>query len=150
MRTLVSNKSAYHDYQIVDKVEAGIVLEGWEVKSLKSAHGSIVGAFIYADNQSQLWIRGMHIPEWKHGEAKGEQQKNRVRKLLLRKSQQIKLASMAKQPGFSLIPLEIVETGRNLVKVNIALVKGKRQHERKQDIKEREVKRQLARAKLRY
>jgi len=142
MRVLVSNKSAAFDFEVIDKLEAGLVLEGWEVKSIKNARANLKGSFIISTANAGLVIRGMHISDW-IGEVHSEAVKLRERTLLVHKHQVTKLSALAKQPGYSLIPLQLFQNDKGMIKAEIALVKGKRKFDKKQAIKDRDLAREL-------
>lgn len=142
MRVLVSNQSATYDYEIEDKLQAGIVLQGWEVKSVKAGRVNLKGSFVHVDANLQMWLRGMHVANWV-GQQHSEIEKGRDRLLLVHKTQASKLGGMGKRPGYSVVPLQIIETDGGLIKVEIALVKGKRKYDKRRAIKEREIKREL-------
>lgn len=142
MRVLVSNKSAAFDYDIVDKLEAGLSLQGWEVKSIKNSRANLKGAFIVSDSNGNLVVRGMHISDWV-GEVHSEAVKLRERLLLVHKNQALKLSGLAKQPGYSLIPLQLFQNDKGMIKAEIALVKGKRKFDKRRAIKEKDLAREL-------
>ena len=142
-RTVFSNKKAYHDFTIVDKLETGIVLEGWEVKSIKNGMGDFRGAFAVIDAGNQLLLRGVNVASWKTGLKQAEDTRKRERKLLAHRREIAKLQGLASRPGYTLIPLEVFISNRGLIKVVIAVVKGKRQYEKKQAVKDRDMKRKM-------
>lgn len=145
-RVVSSNKNAYHDYTVEDKVEAGIVLEGWEVKSVKQANVNLRGAYVYYNDRGELILRGVHIGEWRSGEKKNDVQKSRERKLLVHRQQAAKLGGMSKRPGYALVPMELIVNDGGLIKVVLGLVKGKRKFDKRRALKEREMDNELRRA----
>lgn len=142
MRVLISNKSIGLDYELVDKYEAGLRLQGWEVKSIKNARANIKGSFVTLTASLIPVIRGMHVSDW-IGETHTEFEKNRERALLLNKQQIRKIALASKQPGFSLVPTQIYENDKGLIKAEIAVVKGRKKFDKKRIIKERDIAREL-------
>ncbi|MEQ8818900.1 MAG: SsrA-binding protein SmpB [Sumerlaeia bacterium] len=142
-RVLNNNRRARHDYEIVEKFEAGVALRGCEVKSLRDGGGSVAEAYIQPRG-SELWIVGWYIPPYTHGSAWVEAS-DRDRKLLLNRRELNDLIGSVSQKGFTIVPLKVYLTERGLVKMEIGLARGKTRVDRRQDIKERTVKRELER-----
>lgn len=142
---LLLNKTARHNYEILDTFEAGIQLHGHEVKTLRAKHGSLKEAYI--TNQAEiLQLVKCHIPPYQPGHAKYENVDTyRPRTLLLHKKQIQKLSEELKQKGKSLIPLRIYLKG-NLIKLEFALARGKKKHDKRQDLRDRTSKRDAERA----
>jgi len=138
MSTLVRNKDAGFNFKIIEEIEAGFVLTGQEVKSLKSGHGSLKGSFIS--------IKNMYIPPYKKASAGSLKAYNpdKDRKLLLAKKQIAYLANKTNEKGLTIIPISVYTT-RRLIKVKIALVSGKKKFDKREDIKRRDVKRDILR-----
>ncbi len=148
VRTITQNRKARHDYHIIDTVEAGIALVGTEVKSLREGKCNLQDSFAYFQAQSdsttpELWVSGVHISPYSHGNIQNHEP-TRLRKLLLHKNQLIKLEHRVKEKGVTLIPLSLYFSGP-YVKIEIGLAQGKRKYDKRQDIKEREIKRSLQR-----
>ncbi len=145
MSTLVRNKDAGFNFKIIEEIEAGFVLTGQEVKSLKSGHGSLKGSFISIKN-SEAWIKKMYIPPYKKASAGSLKAYNpdKDRKLLLAKKQIAYLANKTNEKGLTIIPISVYTT-RRLIKVKIALVSGKKKFDKREDIKRRDVKRDILR-----
>ncbi|HQO08675.1 MAG TPA: SsrA-binding protein SmpB [Clostridiales bacterium] len=140
---LAQNKKAYHDYEILEKFECGIVLVGSEVKSVKAGKVSLKESYArFFDNE--LWVVGMHIAEFIEANIFNHET-TRKRKLLLHKKELKRLAVKLQNTGLTLIPLKVYRK-MHLVKVEIGLCKGKREFEKREAIKEREVKREMDRA----
>jgi SsrA-binding protein len=138
----ITNKKAYHNYSIEDSFEAGIVLTGAEVKSIRSGRCNLSDAYVkFLGNE--LWLVNADIAKYKY-DGREDYDSNRSRKLLVKRSQIDKLRGKIKQGRLSLIPLSIY-TIRNLIKVEVGIGKGKRKYEKKNVEKERDVKRQMAR-----
>ena len=143
-RTLVaSNKKARHDYHIDDTYEAGIVLMGTEVKALRAGRASLVDGFASIDG-GEIWLEGVHIPEYAQGTWTNHAPR-RKRKLLLHRAQIDKLASEAKEKGFTIVPLQLYFLGGK-AKVEIGLARGKREYDKRQALRERQDRRETERA----
>lgn len=148
-KTLAKNKRAKHDYSIEEYYEAGIVLEGNEVKSVKQTKVSIKESFCQVRN-NEVFIVGMHITPYEYGNGFAKQEPTRTRKLLLNKREIRKINSKIKERGYTLIPLEVKEV-RGLIKVDIGLGKGKKLYDKRNDLKEKDDRRKIERAlKERY
>jgi SsrA-binding protein len=145
MADIVTNPKARRDYHILETFEAGIVLKGTEVKSLRAGKGQIADAFARIEND-QAWLYNAHIEEYSHGNIENHQPKA-PRKLLLHKSEIRKLFGYASVKGHALVPLAFYwKNGR--VKVSLAVGKGKAQFDKREDIKRREADRELKRATM--
>ena len=142
MQIIINNKKAFFDYEILEKVEAGIVLMGWEVKSLKAGHANISSAYVKERN-GELYLFSTRIPMWKTSANVEKGQEERERKLLLKKREIINITAKSKQDRLTIVPLEIIKNDRGVIKVIIALVKGKRKYDKRQKIKERELSRRI-------
>ena len=147
VRIIAQNRKARHDYHITDTVEAGIALVGTEVKSLREGKCNLQDSFAFFQSTGgpvpELWVSGMHISPYSHGNIQNHEP-TRLRKLLLHKHQLVKLEHRVKEKGVTLIPLSLYFSGP-YVKVEIGLAQGKRKYDKRQDIKEREIKRSLQR-----
>jgi len=143
MKILAKNKKAYFDYEILEKLEAGIVLAGHEVKSIKSGNVSLKGSYV-AVTGGEVWLLGCHISPYKFARLEGYEP-TRTRKLLLSKKQIASLIGKTKAQGLTLIPLSMY-VKRGFVKLEIALAKGKKKYEKRETIKKREAKRKIGRA----
>ena len=141
-KLIANNKKAYHDYFILEKYEAGIVLHGTEVKSLRMGQCSIKEAFIRIEN-GEMFIYGMHVSPYEKGNIFNKDPL-RVRKLLLHKSEINKLAGQIKMKGYTLMPLKVYFKG-SLVKVEIGLARGKKLYDKRQDIAKKDAKREAER-----
>lgn len=139
---IAQNKKARHDYHIDATYEAGIVLVGTEVKSLREGRASLVDAFAQFSG-SELFLHGLHIPEYTHGTWTNHAPR-RVRKLLMNRGELDKLASRSKESGYALVPLSLYFKD-GYAKVEIALARGKKAYDKRQTIAEREAKRDIAR-----
>ena len=142
-KVVATNRKARHDYHIEDVLEAGIVLSGTEVKSLRAGRASLVDGYADIDN-GEAWLENVHIPEYLQGTWNNHSTR-RKRKLLLHKDEILKLQSKVKESGFTLIPLSLYfKDGR--AKVELALAKGKKEYDKRQALKERQDKREADRA----
>ena len=142
MADIVSNSKARRDYQILETFEAGIVLRGTEVKSLRAGKGQITEAFAKVEN-GEVFLHNAHIEEYAHGNLQNHKPKS-VRKLLLKKHEIRKLYEAAAIKGNSLVPLSLYWKGSN-VKVNLAIGKGKAHHDKREDLKNKTADRELKR-----
>jgi SsrA-binding protein len=143
-RTVIArNRRARHDYHIEDVVEAGLVLTGTEVKSLRAGRASLADGFGQLTD-GELWLHGVHIPEYTQGTWTNHEPR-RPRKLLLHRKEIDRLASKTAERGLTLVPLELYfKDGR--VKVELALAKGKRSYDKRQDLAQRDAAREVQRA----
>jgi len=143
-RTLVAqNKKARHDYSIEDVFEAGMVLTGTEVKSLRAGRASLVDGYATIDD-GEVWLRGIHIPEYNMGTWTNHEPR-RARKLLLRREEVRRLVGTMKESGFTLVPLALYFKD-GYAKVEMAVARGRKAHDKRQAIAERESKRETERA----
>lgn len=142
-RELASNRKARHLYHVVEKVEAGIELRGSEVKSLRDGGGSIAESWIVPLG-TELFVRGMTVTPYAKASAWTEPS-TRDRKLLMHRREIDRFAGQATQRGMTIIPLRVYVNERGKIKMEVALCKGKDAHDRRDDLKERDVRRELAR-----
>ncbi len=132
---LVSNRKAFHDYEILEKFEAGIVLKGTEIKSLRNHSASLQEAYITTDN-NELWLINSSISVYSHGNVYNHEEK-RKRKLLMHKNEIKKLEKMIKEKGLTIIPLSFfLKNGK--VKVSIAAARGRKKYDKRAKLKEKE------------
>ena len=139
---IANNKKVYHDYFLEEKYEAGVALAGTEVKSLRMGKCSIKEAFIRIENE-EVFIYGMHISPYEKGNIFNKDPL-RPKKLLLHKQEIRKLIGKIKEKGYTLVPVEVYFSG-SLVKVEIALARGKKLYDKRQDIAKKDQKREAAR-----
>jgi len=144
MRAIVNRKAKF-EYQFLQTFEAGIVLSGPEVKSLRLGNANLSDAFCYFRNH-ELYMRNMHIAEYNMATDQVQDTK-RERKLLLKKAELRKLERKTKEKGLSIVPFKIFFNDRGFVKVMIALGQGKKSYDKRETIKERDTKRDLQRIK---
>ena len=138
-KLVANNKKAWHDYFIEEKYEAGIALAGTEVKSVRQGHCSIKEAFIRIDRNGEVQLYGMHINPYEKGNIFNKDPL-RVRKLLLHRHEIRRLIQKMDQRGNTLIPLRVYFKG-SLIKVEIALAKGKKLYDKRQDIAKKDQRR---------
>ena len=141
-KLIANNKKAYHDYFILEKYEAGIVLAGTEVKSLRMGKCSIKESFIRIEN-GEVFIYGMHISPYEKGNIFNKDPL-RVKKLMLHKAEINKLIGKTKEKGMAIVPLKVYFKG-SLVKVEIGLAKGKKLYDKRQDIAKKDQQREASR-----
>jgi len=142
-KVVATNRKARHDYTIEDTFEAGLVLTGTEVKSLREGKASLVDGYAFIDG-GEAWLDAVHIPEWGSGSWTNHATR-RKRKLLLHKAQIVKISHKTKEGGYTLIPLSIYfSDGR--AKVELAVAKGKREYDKRQALRERQDRREAQRA----
>ncbi|MDX8145769.1 SsrA-binding protein [Lentzea waywayandensis] len=142
-KVIASNRKARHDWSILDTYEAGIQLVGTEVKSLRMGRASLVDAFAQVDD-GEIWLHALHIPEYVAGTWTNHEVR-RKRKLLLHKSEIERLIGKTKESGLSLVPLQMYFKD-GYVKVEIALAKGKKSYDKRQDLAKRDANREIAKA----
>jgi SsrA-binding protein len=142
-KVIASNRKARHDYTILDTYEAGVVLVGTEVKSLRLGRASLADAFATVDD-GEVWLRGLHIPEYDRGTWTNHEPR-RTRKLLLHQSEIQRLIGKTKETGLSLVPLAMYfKDGK--VKVELGLGKGKKAYDKRQTLAKRDAEREIAKA----
>ena len=142
-KVVATNRRARHDSTIEDTYEAGIVLTGTEVKSLREGRASLVDGYAFIDG-GEMWLDAVHITEYTEGTWNNHAPR-RKRKLLLHKAQIVKIENKVKQGGYTIVPLQIYfSDGR--AKVEIAVAKGKREYDKRQALRERQDNREADRA----
>ncbi len=141
---LVSNRRALHDYEVLDTYEAGIILTGTEIKSLRGHGGSLQDAYILVSVGGDVILKNASIAPYKFGVTFGHAER-RERKLLLHKREIAKLKSLSEEKGLTLIPLSMYLKG-GFVKVKVAVARGKRSYDKRAAVKEKEHKRAIDRA----
>lgn len=137
------NRQAYHEYFIDAKYEAGIVLLGTEVKSLRSGRASFNDSYCLI-HKGEIWVKSLHIAQYSHGTVNNHDPL-RDRKLLLEKREIKKIEAKLKEKGYTLIPLRIFFNDKNLAKMEIGLAKGKKFHDKRESIKQKDVEREMKR-----
>jgi len=139
----LKNKKAFFNYEILEVFEAGIVLVGSEVKSIRNSNVSFTDSYCIFNNDTELFLKNLHIDTYKNT-SYNEHDPKRERKLLLTKKELLKLNEKVKKQGITILPLKIYfKNGK--VKINIGLARGKKQHDKRESIKEKDIKRELDR-----
>ena len=143
-KVVATNRKAFHDYFIEEKFEAGIVLQGTEVKSLREGRVNLQDSFASV-REGEMFLHNCHVSPYSHGNIMNHDP-TRVRKLLLHKTEINKLLGKTQQKGLTLIPLRIYFSKRGHAKVELGLAKGKKLYDRRESIKAREAGREVQRA----
>lgn len=139
----MKNRSAYHHYFIEAKYEAGMVLLGTEVKSLREGKASFNDSYCLV-HKGEIWVKSLHIAQYSHGTVNNHDPV-RDRKLLLQKREIKRIESKLKEKGCTLIPLSIFFNDKGLAKIEIGLAKGKKLHDKRETIKQKDVEREMKR-----
>ncbi|WP_028188222.1 SsrA-binding protein SmpB [Salinispora pacifica] len=142
-KVVASNRKARHDYAILDTYEAGMALTGTEVKSLRAGRASLVDAFAQERN-GELYLHGMHIPEYVQGTWTNHEPR-RTRKLLLNRIEIDRLIGKTRESGLTIVPLQVYFSD-GWAKVEIGVAKGKKSYDKRQDLAKRDAQREIARA----
>lgn len=140
---VIQNKKATFEFHLFLNFKAGIVLTGTEVKSIRAGKASLSDAYCIIQNE-ELWLLNMHVTEYKEGSYNNHEPK-RQRKLLLTKSEMKKIHSKVREKGVTIIPVQLFFNERGYAKVEISLARGKKLYDKRESIKEKDVKRQMAR-----
>jgi SsrA-binding protein len=144
VKVVASNRRARHDYVVLDTIECGLVLAGSEVKSLRDAKVQLGDAYARVE-RGELWLHNMHIAPYEHASGFGAHAADRPRKLLAHRSEIERLGAKVAQDHLTLVPLSVYfKEGR--AKVELALAKGRKSHDRRQDIAKRDANRDIERA----
>jgi SsrA-binding protein len=143
-RDVAVNRRALHDYEILERVEAGIALTGSEIKSVREGKVSLQEAYARPE-RGELWLQGAHIADYEAASYNGHEPR-RPRRLLLHRAQIRELAREVEQRGLTLIPLRLYLNKRGLAKVEIAVARGRRQYDKRQAIARRDAEREMERA----
>ena len=144
-RVLIKNRRATFDYEILDTYTAGLVLLGTEIKSLRLGKASLVDTFCIVD-RGEVWAKNIYIPEYFYGSYNNHTAR-RDRKLLLNKKEIRELAEVVKNVGLTIVPLKLYINAKGLAKLEIGVARGKKQYDKRQDLKERDMKRELEQAR---
>jgi SsrA-binding protein len=138
--SITVNKKVFHDYFVEEKYEAGLVLEGWEVKAIRDSRVQIKEAYVVIKN-GEIWLIGMHITPLLSASTHIHPDPTRTRKLLLHGRQIDKLIGLVERDGYALLPLDLHFT-KGRIKIEIGLAKGKKQHDKREVAKEKDWKRE--------
>ncbi len=142
-KLIAQNRKARHDYIIEDVFEAGMVLVGTEVKSLRAGRANLVDGFAYVDD-GEVWLRGVHIPEYNEGSWTNHEPL-RARKLLLNRNEIHKITNKLKESGLTIVPLSLYFSDGK-AKIEIAIARGRKNYDKRQAIAERDAKRETEKA----
>lgn len=143
--TVATNRRATHEYFIEERVEAGLVLAGNEVKSLRARHVSLQEAYVEIRG-GEAWVVGMHVNPYQTGPGRPELAPDRTRKLLLSRREIAQLERKVRQKGYTLVPLRLYFSAGGYAKLEIGLGRGKRQYDKREALKEADEKRRADRA----
>lgn len=141
--SIVTNRKAFYEYHVLEEFEAGIVLLGSEVKSIREGNVTLTDSFIYLKS-GEVWIKNFKVARYKQTHFAEKHEDNRDKKLLLTKVQIVKISRMMDDKGITCVPLSVF-TKNNKLKVKIGVVKGKKLYDKRASIKERDIKRELQR-----
>jgi SsrA-binding protein len=144
MKIIAQNKKAFHDYEVLDRIEAGIVLTGDEVKSLRANQVVLPGSFATIHG-GELSLINCYIPAYSHAYTKSEEVARRSRKLLLHRRELNRIIGEISRKGITLVPLKLYFNQKGKVKVELGLCKHKKAHEQKAQLKERDIARETRR-----
>jgi SsrA-binding protein len=139
----IRNRSIFHEYFIDAKYDAGLVLVGTEVKSIRGGKVSFNDSYCLL-HEGEVWLKSLHIAEYSHGNLNNHDPV-RDRKLLLNKKEINKIQGKLKEKGYTLVPLRIYFNDKNFVKIEIGLAKGKKLHDKRETIKQKDVQREMKR-----
>jgi SsrA-binding protein len=145
MKIISKNKKAYFEYHILEKSVAGMQLQGSEVKSIREGKVSIAEAYCFIQD-GELFIKGMHIAEYTEGGKHYNHKPLRDKKLLMKKKEILKLDKSLGEKGLTIMPLEVIITDTGLIKLEIGLAKGKHLYDKRQSIKDKDIKRDMERS----
>lgn len=142
----IKNRRASYEYELIDRYVAGMQLMGTEIKSIREGKATLADAYCYFRNE-ELWVKQMHITPYAQGTHYNHDQ-TRERKLLLNKKELSKLLAKTEEKGMSIVPTRLFINERGFAKLEIALARGKKLHDKRDSIKEKDVKRDLQRMKF--
>ena len=142
----IKNKRARYEYEFLDKYVAGIVLQGSEIKSIREGKINLQDGYCQFQKE-ELYVRNIHISQYGDG-SHFNHQPTRERKLLMKKRELKKLKKKSEEKGLTIVPIRVFTTGRGFAKMEIALAKGKNIHDKRHDLKEKDLKRELRELKI--
>ena len=140
----ISNRKARFEYELLDVFTAGIQLQGTEIKSLREGNANLAEAYCYVQ-ESEVWVTGMYIAEYSYGSYLNHEPK-RIRKLLLNKKEINKIDSALQDVGVTIVPLKLFINAKGWAKIEIALARGKKLHDKRENLKQKDDQRQMDRA----
>lgn len=141
----VENRKARHDYELLKDYTAGLVLTGYEVKSIRQGGVNLGDSYCIVDN-GEMIVKGMHISKYKDcGYSGKDYDEKRDRKLLMKKTEILELDGQVKKKGYTVVPVELFENSKGLMKLKICLARGKKDFDKRESIKERDIEREMRR-----
>jgi len=140
----ISNRKARFEYELLDVFTAGLQLQGTEIKSLREGNANLAEAYCYVQ-ESEVWVTGMYIAEYSYGSYLNHEPK-RIRKLLLNKKEINKIDSALQDVGVTIVPLKLFINAKGWAKIEIALARGKKLHDKRENLKQKDDQRQMDRA----
>ncbi len=143
-RISILNRRAKHEYNFLDLYEAGIILQGTEIKSIRAGNVNLRDAYCFF-RKEELFVKSLFIGEYEHGNRENHEPR-RTRKLLLHRNELRKLEKKVKEKGFTIVPVKLYINDRGFAKVQIALAQGKKVYDKRKSIKEKDIKREMQRA----
>jgi SsrA-binding protein len=149
MKVITQNKKAFFDYEILERIEAGVILNGNEVKSIRAGHISLIGAFAHVKD-GELFLVNASITPYSKAYQKKDEEAARTRKLLVHKRELDRLVGDISRKGITIIPLKVYLNERGLIKIELGVGKHKKSVEKKQALKERDIKRETSRELKKY
>lgn len=144
----IVNRDARFGFELLEEYEAGVMLTGTEIKSLRMGGGSFNDAYCIMKS-GELWLKNLHIPEYSYGNINNHVP-TRLRKLLLKKRELDKIDAKIREKGLTIVPVELFMSDRGFIKVKVAMARGKKTFDKRNTIKDRDVKRELDRVKKMY
>jgi SsrA-binding protein len=149
MKIITQNKKAFFDYEVYDRIEAGIILNGNEVKSIRAGHISLIGSFAHIKD-GELFLVNASITPYAMAYQKKDEEAARTRKLLVHKRELTRIISDISRKGVTVIPLKVYLNEKGLIKIELGICKHKKMAEKKQTLKERDIKRETSRELKKY
>ncbi len=147
-KSVANNRKAFHDYTILEKYEAGLVLAGYEVKSLRAGQSNLTDGFVNFTSAGEAYLDNVHIPAYTHISTHIlDFDSRRKRKILMHKREIKNLFAKTREKGLTLVPLEIYFNARGVAKVSLGLGKGKKSFDKRETLKKRDVEREMRRSK---
>jgi SsrA-binding protein len=144
IKIITDNRKAFHEYIVTDKMEAGVVLVGTEVKSIRAGKVNLTDGWVDFDENGEAWLREAHIGKYSHGNIMNHEER-RPRKILLKKREIVKLTQATNEKGYTVLPLKMYFKD-SFVKIEIGVGKGKKLHDKRETSKSKEANRDMARA----
>ncbi len=149
MKIVANNKKAYASFEILDKFEAGIVLQGWEVKSIKESRINLKSSYI-KEKKEEIFLLGSQVNPLRFAGEKTLAEVKRDRKLLLKRKEMAKIREAIKVPGLTVVPLMVYIKDNNLIKVEVGIAKGLKKFDKRAKLKERDIKRNIDMDRKKY